>query len=338
METGARDGVRTRIPGAFQSFAQQRTESILFISIYATDSMVIPLEALRIFAQHRPSTLITMSELLYPLVDDSAVGISCLPDLLSTPLITPRNADGASTLLSTKYGLRLELNDGQYFKISDMSVHSEQLKDLLRKCKNQTKSSTKLPVLEALSSGKMEKVAEEPVLEDHHRYKIFPSWITSYLWSFTRHHDPEIDSDEIPAAEEPILEDHRRYKIWPGWTTSYLWSLTRHHSPEVDSDEIESLYPSWKPFFLSWGDIYESSFEERECHLGTGVEVFKCVRERVTWETEGILIACWLALQPHVEEVQYLPRGEYLLEKGNIEKELHRFLIDMESLLHDEDD
>jgi hypothetical protein len=184
----------------------------------------------------------------------------------------------------------------------------------------------------------MDKVAQEPVPEDHNRYKIFPSWIISTLQSFTRHHDPEIDSDEILVAKEPILEDHHRYKIWPSWTTSYLWSLTRHHDPEVDSDEIESLYPSWKPFFLSWGDIYETSFEQQECHLGIGVEVFKCVRERVAWETEGILVACWLALQSHVEEVQYLPGGEYLLEKGNMEKELHRFLINMESLLHDQDD
>ena len=57
------------------------------------------------------------------------------------------------------------------------------------------------------------------------------------------------------------------------------------------------------------------------------------VYERVAWETEGLLISCWLALQDDVEEVEYKPFGKYRLERGRMEEELRRFLADMEALL-----
>jgi hypothetical protein len=40
------------------------------------------------------------------------------------------------------------------------------------------------------------------------------------------------------------------------------------------------------------------------------------VDELVTWATEGFLLACWLALQDNVKEVEYSPIDEeYDLQK-----------------------
>jgi hypothetical protein len=60
------------------------------------------------------------------------------------------------------------------------------------------------------------------------------------------------------------------------------------------------------------------------------------VEELVSWATEGVLMACWLALQDNVTKVEYEPGNgypKYYLEKGRLEQELLRFLTDMEALL-----
>ncbi len=44
--------------------------------------------------------------------------------------------------------------------------------------------------------------------------------------------------------------------------------------------------------------------------------------EEVAWETQGMLIACWLALQADVEEVEYKPLGEYRIMIGKMGDEL----------------
>jgi hypothetical protein len=66
--------------------------------------------------------------------------------------------------------------------------------------------------------------------------------------------------------------------------------------------------------------------------------VFPEVHQRVAWETEGLLISCWLALQDDVEEVEYKPFGKYRLERGRMEEELRRFLAGMEALLESQPD
>jgi hypothetical protein len=45
--------------------------------------------------------------------------------------------------------------------------------------------------------------------------------------------------------------------------------------------------------------------------------VFPEVHQRVAWETEGLLISCWLALQDDVEDVEYKPFWKYRLEREN---------------------
>ncbi len=117
----------------------------------------------------------------------------------------------------------------------------------------------------------------------------------------------------------------------------FLIVLSIDHEPlssgqaHVDMNVIEDRYSSLAPYYFEWQTIYESAFEQQACHLGGGTEVFPEVRERVAWETEGLLIACWLAPQDDVEEIEYRPSGICRLERSNIKKELRRFLADIRS-------
>lgn len=124
----------------------------------------------------------------------------------------------------------------------------------------------------------------------------------------------------------------------PNWQTSYLWyddhePLPSSGQTHVDMNVIEDRYPSLAPYYFEWQTIYESAFEWQECHPGNGKEVFPEVHKRVTWEIEGLLFACWLALQNNVEEIEYEPSEIYRLKRGRMEEELRRFLADMEALL-----
>ena len=211
----------------------------------------------------------------------------------------------STPLFETKYGFRLELYDGDSLKITNIhafSSHTEQCKDPSRKCGDETKASTKLPVLEDLPSKKRTAVERTPISKAHYRYRLFPDWQTSYLW-------------------------HDNYEP--------LYSLGNTH---IDADVIEDRYPTLAPLYFEWQEIYETAFERQKCHLGSGKEVFPGVHERVAWEAEGLLIACWLALQDDVEKVEYKPSKAYRLERGWMEGELLRFLGDMEVLLESRPD
>ncbi|PGH01053.1 hypothetical protein AJ79_08022 [Helicocarpus griseus UAMH5409] len=123
------------------------------------------------------------------------------------------------------------------------------------------------------------------------------------------------------------------------WQTSFLWYDTRWpQNPagefHVDEDIIEERYPALAPFYFSWHEAYEESFEKQECHLGSGAEVFPEVEARVAWEVAGSLMACWLALQDEVERVSYeAPTGTYEICEKSMEGMLERFLLDANELL-----
>ncbi|KAI0830955.1 hypothetical protein F5Y06DRAFT_307862 [Hypoxylon sp. FL0890] len=59
--------------------------------------------------------------------------------------------------------------------------------------------------------------------------------------------------------------------------------------------------------------------------------------ECVAWSVEGVLMACWLALQKDVGSVKYSPeRKEYELKKESLDGQLREFLKDHEAMLeHD---
>jgi len=150
----------------------------------------------------------------------------------------------------------------------------------------------------------------------------------------------ESTSPSVPKSVGAYQTGRRyRYRIFPDSHTSFIWydpdpEWLKDHDCTVEEETVESRYPALAPFFFAWRDVYETEFERQECHLGSHAEVFPDVRARVAWETEGIFMSCWLALQNEVESVEYSPRPKsYRIEKDTIGLELQKFLGDMESLL-----
>jgi hypothetical protein len=143
-------------------------------------------------------------------------------------------------------------------------------------------------------------------------YRIFPDWRTSFIWK-----DPEFF--EKPG-EDSVIEDEVVEK------------------PEEDSvieDEVvEKHFSKLAPFFFAWRRVYETEFEKREIHLGNDSEVFLSPESRIAWCVEGCLMACWLVLQSRVDSVQYSSEKKvYMLRKENVDKELQRFFLDMDTSL-----
>jgi hypothetical protein len=54
--------------------------------------------------------------------------------------------------------------------------------------------------------------------------------------------------------------------------------------------------------------------------------VFPKVKDYLAWETEGLLLACWLVLQDH-DHVQEVEFQSHFLRKGHLNEELQRFLV-----------
>jgi hypothetical protein len=127
------------------------------------------------------------------------------------------------------------------------------------------------------------------------------------------------------------------YRLFLDWGTSFLWNKCTDpdDDPVVEGEEIEDRYPCLAEFYFEWVQIYDESFRRQECHLSSYLPVFAKVDELVAWETEGFLLACWLALQDDVREfaLNYNHSSAYHLRKGQLEKELAQFLIYMEEFL-----
>ncbi|KAF2127572.1 hypothetical protein P153DRAFT_387314 [Dothidotthia symphoricarpi CBS 119687] len=127
------------------------------------------------------------------------------------------------------------------------------------------------------------------------------------------------------------------YRLFPDWQTSYLWYDSSQNTmpdddegPDVDLDVIKERYPSLSPYYETWRQVYETEFEKQECHLGSSAEVFPDRDDRIVWDVEGFLLACWLVLRPEVRSVEYAPRSAtYVVEKNNINNVALTFLQDL---------
>lgn len=117
--------------------------------------------------------------------------------------------------------------------------------------------------------------------------------------------------------------DSISYWLFPSWRSSFLWNKD---DLEVGEDVIEARYPRLAKFYFEWTGIYDDAFERQECSLGSDSWVFPKVEDYLAWKTEGLLLACWLVLQDHVQEVEF---ESYHLRKGHLEEELQRFLVHM---------
>ncbi|QSS56713.1 hypothetical protein I7I53_05005 [Histoplasma capsulatum var. duboisii H88] len=133
------------------------------------------------------------------------------------------------------------------------------------------------------------------------------------------------------------------YRIFPDWQTSYLWydpmwPQNPSNKSHVDEKTIEDRYPTLAPFYLAWRDVYERSFEQQGCDMGSGLEPFPNTADRVAWEVEGFLIACWLGLQDDTKQVLYtLPTSTYQIDKKSKDSVLRQFLIDEDDILRRDD-
>ncbi|KAN0066771.1 hypothetical protein V8E54_015161 [Elaphomyces granulatus] len=120
--------------------------------------------------------------------------------------------------------------------------------------------------------------------------------------------------------------DSISYWLSPSWLSSFLWNRASLDDPEVYKDVIEARYPRLAKFYFEWVDIYDDAFQRQECNLGSDSWVFPKMEDYLAWKTEGLLLACWLVLQDHVQEVEF---ESYYLRKGHLEEELQRFLVHM---------
>ena len=94
---------------------------------------------------------------------------------------------------------------------------------------------------------------------------------------------------------------------------------------EVSEEEFEARHPHLPVnFYFDWVEIFHDAFERQGCNLSSLPRLFPKVEDHLAFETEGLLLACWLALQDDVQEVEYTP---FLLRKGHLEEEILRFLF-----------
>ena len=143
-------------------------------------------------------------------------------------------------------------------------------------------------------------------------------------------------STDIVSRSQP--QQKRRYRICPDYQTSFLWKSPQSSSSDsdrkiesmVDFEELQSEYPVLAPWFIKWVNDYEESFEEQECQLGSGKEVFPDPFRSAAWECEGFFIACDLVQKEGVEEVVYQPGyGQYKLTKMNCVDQFRQLLQDI---------
>ena len=277
--------------------------------------MQFSVKPLIIFAQRRQATLDT---------NTTSAGIPTDPQTArdDIPVGDNNNTRVMSTLhIETKYDLRLHISHDASIRISlaseedsiqdpKTSVHD----DIIECC------NSKLQTLDLNAATPSPDPVPSPSTIPY-----YPDDGTAFLWF----KDPK--SDPIPSG--PIS-----YRLFPD--VCYASFLFYKHpldllSSHVDEDVFEDRYPSLVPFYFKWADTYNDALFYQIENVGGNFEnLFPSVDEEVAWETEGFLLACCLALQSDVRKVEYSPSGKtYRLRKGQLDKELVRFLMDMEELL-----
>ncbi|KAN0074279.1 hypothetical protein V8E54_008216 [Elaphomyces granulatus] len=222
--------------------------------------------------------------------------------------------------LVTKYGLRLQISDN--IKIESIRHR----KKPLFFCEDD-----KPPVLNGVKKQRLSRNDDKPPMLNG----VKKEGVSRDDDKSQKLHAVSKSVTSIVSRSLTSVFTQLSYRIFPSYCTTYLWYKDwTFNTLVVDEEVIEGRYPNLATFYFEWRDIYETSFERQECHLGVKAPTFPQVEELVSWATEGFLMACWLALQDNVTEVEYGPRDtKYCLEKGRLDQELLRFLTDMEALL-----
>lgn len=154
---------------------------------------------------------------------------------------------------------------------------------------------------------------------------------------------PDSDSSCGQQSTEPDTQPQRsgfKYRMFPEYAAGFVWyDPTWPGNPEgtyeVEDEELEERYSdSWYKAHDDWRARYIAAFEKQESHLGSHKNPFPDMEERKAWTVEGLLLACWLSLQPDVENVEYGPGfGNIDLNKGSADTALQMFLGELEKFI-----
>ena len=111
----------------------------------------------------------------------------------------------------------------------------------------------------------------------------------------------------------------------------YTGDQTGQRDPRLAADRVKVMYPEIVSELKSWATVYQKardrSLEEKTAdQLRTGA-VFNTNEDRIVWQTRGMLIACWLARQQNVEQVQYLPETQVVRLSHNNQEQAWRELF-----------
>ncbi|KAJ9150833.1 hypothetical protein NKR23_g3392 [Pleurostoma richardsiae] len=118
----------------------------------------------------------------------------------------------------------------------------------------------------------------------------------------------------VQSATPGVDEEHKtryKYRMFPDWGAGFIWyDPSWPGNPEgefeVDEDDLENRYPAvWLESYRGWKAKYEQAFEEQKCDQGSDQDPFPDAGRRKAWVVEGMLLACWLSLQPDAESVEY---------------------------------
>ncbi|KAK6821251.1 hypothetical protein PG987_015651 [Apiospora arundinis] len=131
-----------------------------------------------------------------------------------------------------------------------------------------------------------------------------------------------------------------KYRVFPDYETGFVWyDSDWPGNPEgsfgVDENELEERYgEAWNKTYNGWMDRYTAAFEKQKCQLDSGEHPFPDTGERKAWVVEGLLLCCWLALQPDVENVEYGPDVERVdLNKDSVGAALQSTLGELDKFL-----
>ena len=121
--------------------------------------------------------------------------------------------------------------------------------------------------------------------------------------------------------------------------------------PWTTTTSRRATAPAGTNAYAAWVARFERAFEAAGCHLGAGHDadirpdfngdpklvglvpglgagIMPLGQRR--WAVEGLLLACWLSLQPGVDQVEYHPGGSgggcLLRDSGSVNEALNEFL------------
>ncbi|KAK3943376.1 hypothetical protein QBC46DRAFT_338627 [Diplogelasinospora grovesii] len=134
------------------------------------------------------------------------------------------------------------------------------------------------------------------------------------------------DRSDVSVKKDSSRPTTYYYTISSSFRTPPLWYDYWPGRPQVcyvDLEDVEERYKSasWVDTFDRWNYKWQDAFDRVPYIWETGEEVFPDLNESRSFRLEGMLLGCWLALQPGVDGVKYYETEEgrhcWTLEEKN---------------------